>query len=104
MQPPTPLRSCDTMDFAFLPPEINSGRMYTGPGSGSMLAAAGSWDLLAAELSTTSDSYETVLAALTLQWQGPASQAMTAATAHYVGWLQATAEQTRQTAMQARAA
>ncbi len=26
------------MDFAFLPPEINSGRMYTGPGAAPMLA------------------------------------------------------------------
>ena len=92
------------MDFAFLPPEVNSARMYTGPGSGSMLAAAGSWDLLAAELSTTAESYETVLSGLNLQWQGPASQAMTAATAHYMSWLLATAEQTKQTAMQARAA
>ena len=32
------------MDFAFLPPEINSGRMYDGPGSGPMLAAAAAWD------------------------------------------------------------
>ncbi len=28
------------MYFAFLPPEVNSGRMYVGPGSGRMLAAA----------------------------------------------------------------
>jgi PPE family len=28
------------MYFAFLPPEVNSGRMYVGPGSGPMLAAA----------------------------------------------------------------
>jgi PPE-repeat protein len=69
-----------------------------------MLAAAGNWDLLAAELSTTAESYETVLTALSLQWQGPASETMTAATAHYVGWLQTTAEQTKQTATQARAA
>ncbi|WP_201407937.1 PPE domain-containing protein, partial [Mycobacterium intracellulare] len=27
------------MDFGFLPPEVNSGRMYAGPGSGSLLAA-----------------------------------------------------------------
>ncbi|WP_119238685.1 PPE domain-containing protein, partial [Mycobacterium tuberculosis] len=27
------------MDFGALPPEINSGRMYCGPGSGPMLAA-----------------------------------------------------------------
>ena len=32
------------MDFAILPPEINSGRMYAGPGSGPMLAAAAAWD------------------------------------------------------------
>ena len=28
------------MDFAALPPEINSGRMYSGPGSGPMMEAA----------------------------------------------------------------
>ncbi|KCS26217.1 PPE family protein, partial [Mycobacterium tuberculosis] len=31
-------------DFGALPPEINSGRMYCGPGSGPMLAAAAAWD------------------------------------------------------------
>jgi PPE family len=35
------------MDFALLPPEINSGRMYVGPGSGPILAAAAAWDTLA---------------------------------------------------------
>jgi PPE-repeat protein len=93
------------MDFAFLPPEINSARMYSGPGSGSLLAAAGSWDSLSAELGTTAESYASVLSGLTSwQWRGPASEAMAAAAAHYVGWLHATAEQTKQTAMQVRAA
>jgi PPE family len=32
------------MDYGALPPEINSGRMYSGPGCGSMLAAATTWD------------------------------------------------------------
>jgi PPE-repeat protein len=36
------------LDFAALPPEINSARMYTGPGSGPMLAAASAWHGLAA--------------------------------------------------------
>ncbi|RUP02606.1 MAG: PPE family protein [Mycobacterium sp.] len=93
------------MDYAFLPPEVNSARMYTGPGSSSFLTAAGSWDALAAELVTTAAGYDEVLTGLaTWQWSGPASQAMTAAAAHYAGWLQATAEQTKQTAAQARAA
>ncbi len=34
------------MDFGALPPEINSARMYAGPGSGPMLAAASAWDVL----------------------------------------------------------
>jgi PPE-repeat protein len=93
------------MDFAFLPPEINSFRMYTGPGSGSLLAAAGSWDSLSAELGITAGTYESVLSGLTsLYWYGPAAQSMSATAAPYMGWLQMTAEQTRQTAMQARAA
>ncbi|UXA08443.1 PPE family protein [Mycobacterium sp. SMC-2] len=92
------------MDYAFLPPEINSTRMYAGPGSGSLLAAAGSWDSLSADLATTAESYESVLSGLDLQWRGPAAEAMAASAAHYVGWLLATAEQTKQTALQARAA
>jgi PPE-repeat protein len=93
------------MDFAILPPEINSARMYTGPGSGSLLAAAGSWDSLAAELTTTAETYQSVVSGLsTLNWRGPASESMTATAAPYIGWLYTTAEQTKQTAMQARAA
>ncbi len=53
------------MDYAFLPPEINSTRMYTGPGTGALLAAAGSWDSLSAELSTTAEGYESTLSDLT---------------------------------------
>jgi PPE-repeat protein len=93
------------MDFALLPPEINSARMYTGPGAGSLLAAAGSWDALSAELDTTAETYGSVLSTLnSLQWRGPASESMTAAAIPYVGWLHTTAEQTRQAAIQARAA
>ncbi|CKP45269.1 PPE family protein [Mycobacterium tuberculosis] len=45
------------MDYAFLPPEINSARMYSGPGPNSMLVAAASWDALAAELASAAENY-----------------------------------------------
>jgi PPE-repeat protein len=93
------------MDFALFPPEINSARMYTGPGSGSLMAAAASWDSLAGDLGTTAQTYHSVLSDLTtLSWYGPAAAAMTAAVIPYMDWLSMTAEQTQQTGMQARAA
>ncbi|MGC2653344.1 MAG: PPE family protein, partial [Mycobacterium sp.] len=92
------------MDFGMFPPEINSGRMYTGPGSGPMLAAAAAWDATAADLHSTAVSYSSVLSGLTAQWQGPSSDTMAAAAAPYVAWMSATAAQAEQTADQARAA
>ncbi|EID16323.1 PPE family protein [Mycobacterium xenopi RIVM700367] len=70
------------MDFGALPPEINSGRMYAGPGSGPMLAAAAAWDGLATALHTTAASYQAVVSELTTaSWRGPASVSMAAAAA-----------------------
>lgn len=92
------------MDFGILPPEINSGRMYTGPGSGPMLVAAAAWDGLAIELHSTAASYGTAIAGLTAGWHGPSSVGMAAAAAPYTAWMRATADQAEQTATQARAA
>ena len=93
------------LDFAMLPPEINSGRMYSGAGSGPMLAAASAWNGLAAELRATALSYGSVLSELTSQeWHGPASAAMAAAATPYVAWMSSTAAQAEQTAAQAEAA
>ena len=79
-------------DFGALPPEINSGRMYAGPGSGSMMAAAAAWDGLAAELGTAASGYSSVITELTsAPWVGPASRTMMAAVAPYVSWLSAAA-------------
>src|ERR1700761_1931155 len=76
------------MDFGALPPEINSGRIYSGPGCGSMLAAATTWDGLAEDLHSTAASYQPVIWDLTgAAWLGPASVAMTAATDPYLSWL-----------------
>jgi PPE-repeat protein len=93
------------MDFAMLPPEINSGRMYAGPGSGPMRAAAAAWDGLAAELYSAATSYQSVISGLTAgPWLGPSSASMAAAAAPYVAWMSATAAQAEQTAAQAKAA
>jgi PPE-repeat protein len=93
------------MDFALLPPEINSARMYTGPGSGPMLAAAAAWDGLAAELRFTASSYQSVIAGLTAgPWLGSSSVSMAAAAAPYVAWMTTTAAQAEQTADQAQGA
>jgi PPE-repeat protein len=93
------------MDFGIYPPEINSGRMYTGPGSGPMLAAAQTWGSLADELYTAASAYQSVVSELSSgTWSGPSSVAMGAASASYVEWLSATAAQAEETAAQARAA
>ena len=65
------------MDFGALPPEINSGRMYAGPGSESMMVAATAWDQLAAELGTAASGYSSVIDDLTSgPWIGPTSAVM----------------------------
>ncbi|HME78832.1 MAG TPA: PPE family protein, partial [Mycobacterium sp.] len=93
------------MDFGAFPPEINSGRMYAGPGAGSMLVAAGAWDGLAAELQSTAAAAGSVVSGLTGEsWHGAASASMAAAVAPYLTWMTATATQVEQVANQARAA
>lgn len=92
------------MDFGALPPEVNSARMYSGPGSASMVAAASAWNGLAAELNSTATGYDTVIGQLSSeQWMGPASGMMAEAIAPYVAWMSATAAQAEQAAIQARA-
>ncbi|OBH84901.1 hypothetical protein A5681_18310 [Mycobacterium scrofulaceum] len=93
------------MDFGAMPPEINSGLMYAGPGPGSMLAAATAWEGLAAELRAAATSYGSAILTLTdAGWQGPSSAAMAAAAAPYVAWMHATAAQAEQAGMRAAAA
>lgn len=93
------------LDFAALPPEINSGRMYAGPGPSSMLAAATAWQSLADELSSVAASYGSILSTLTSgPWTGASSTSMAAAAAPYVTWLSATGDQAQQAAAQAGAA
>ncbi|MCV7165183.1 PPE family protein [Mycobacterium stomatepiae] len=93
------------MDFSALPPEVNSTRMYAGPGSGPLLAAAAAWNALAAEMRSAATDYHSVIRELiSVGWTGPSSTSMLAAAAQYLAWLNTTATQAEQTGMQANAA
>ena len=91
------------MNFAVLPPEMNSARMFTGAGLGPMLAAAGAWDGLAGELHAAAGSFLSVTSGLTGEaWRGPAAMAMTRAAGRYATWLSTAAGQAEHAAAQAR--
>jgi PPE-repeat protein len=93
------------VDFGGLPPEINSARMYAGPGLSSLQAAASAWNGLAAELNSAASGYDTVITQLSSdEWMGPASASMASAAQPYVSWMNTTAAQAEQAATQARAA
>ncbi len=93
------------VDFGALPPEINSARMYAGPGSSSLQAAASAWNGLAAELSSAATGYDKVITQLASdEWMGPASASMASAAQPYVSWMSTTAAQAEQAATQARSA
>jgi PPE-repeat protein len=93
------------LDFGVLPPEVNSGRMYSGPGPGPLLAASEAWDSLAAELGFAASGYSAALAELTSNsWVGPTSVAMMSAATPYIDWLTSTGAQAEETANHARAA
>ncbi len=93
------------MSFMVFPPEVNSALMYSGAGSGPLMAAASAWNELAADLETTATSYQAVIQELTGgPWLGPSSVQMTSATAPYIAWLQGSSIQAAQTSAQARLA
>ncbi|OBB83568.1 hypothetical protein A5760_10775 [Mycobacterium colombiense] len=93
------------LDYGAFPPEFNSARIYSGPGSGSLMAAASAWSALAAELNSAALSYEQVVTALSSEeWTGTASAAMAQAAAPYAAWMTTTAAQAEEAATQARSA
>lgn len=93
------------LDFASLPPEINSACMYSGPGSATMSAAAAAWNRIANEMRSAATAYGAIVAELTDEtWLGPSSASMAKATAPYLEWLAVTAAQAEHVSAQASAA
>ena len=93
------------IDFALLPPEVNSARLYAGAGSAPMRTAATAWGGLAVQWASASSSFRTVVAELAdFTWRGPSATSMAAAADRYAAWMQAAADAAERTADQARAA
>lgn len=91
------------MEYLTLPPELNSARMYAGPGATPLIQAAVAWETLAAQLGTTSEAFGQVVSGLTEVWRGPSSLAMAGAAAGYQAWLATIAEQASGTGARALA-
>ncbi len=85
------------MDFRTLPPETNSGLMYSGPGSRSMTNAATAWDGLAARLYDAAAQCSSVTSKL-----AAGSQALTRVAAARIDWLNDAAAQAEKTATAAK--
>lgn len=91
------------MNFAMLPPEITSGRMYDGLGWVTMVEASRAWERLAIRLCTAAADYRAVTSQLARRG-GPAAAAMTEAAVPYIDWLNGAAAQAQQAAGHAQAA
>ncbi|MCV6963117.1 PPE family protein [Mycobacterium intermedium] len=93
------------VDYGLLPPEINSAKIYAGPGAGSLVAAAAAWAGLAAELQEAVAGHRSVITSLTSgPWLGPAAGSLLASVSPFITWLEISAEEAANAASQASAA
>ncbi|AKN16043.1 PPE family protein [Mycobacterium haemophilum DSM 44634] len=70
-----------------LPPEINSGNIWNGPGAGSLVTAYAQWEMLGREARSLECSLDQMLGCLMEEWSGEVAMQVNNAATPFLDWL-----------------